>query len=108
MVDRDLVEKIERGLQPDPLLREGRSSRVWVWSVAAVLLAAIIVTLMATTGGEQNTVGVKPPMNAPPTTTGQRATPPQLAQPTGRTTSDLPRFGENARAIRQDETPAKP
>lgn len=50
MSERDEAENspLETEGQPDPLLREGRSPTVWVWIVAAAIVAAIVVTFVAT------------------------------------------------------------
>ncbi len=84
----------ERELQPDPLLKEGRSSRAWAWIVGIAILAAIVVTFFAV-GRSNNTqqAAVPPGQHATRFTTGASNKPPHTAQPAGRQSSSAPKQG---------------
>jgi hypothetical protein len=90
---RDQIEP----MQPDPVMREGRSGSGWVWIVSGVILVAIIVTFFAVNANHQ-TAQNQPKAN-PPITTGAGSGAPQPAQPTGRNTSAAPPSG-NQKTVR--------
>ncbi len=77
----------ERELQPDPLLKEGRSRRAWVWTVGIAILAAIVVTLLATSYNYGNNQQVSR------FTTGASNEPPRTPVPAGRQSSSSPKEG---------------
>lgn len=64
-------ERSGHGLQLDPLTREGGRSNAGIWGVALVLLAAIVVAVVATSGHDRSTAPVRPAPGGPPATTGQ-------------------------------------
>jgi hypothetical protein len=79
-------------IQPDPMLHEGRSSRLWVWTIGAVIVLAIVGTFFAGNSHQQSA------QNRPdraPVTTGSGSTPPQSAEPAGRGTSKAPLTGKS-------------
>lgn len=45
--EAEQVKENETELQPDPLMKEGRASRAWVWIVGIFILAVIIVYFIA-------------------------------------------------------------
>jgi hypothetical protein len=87
---RDQIEP----MQPDPMMREGRSGNGWVWIVSGAILVAIIVTFFAV-NANHDTAQNKPNAN-PPITTGAGSRMPQPAQPTGRNTSNAPPSGNQS------------
>ena len=84
MSERDPKKDVmETRAQPDPFVREGPSPAAWVWIVAAVIIAAIAVTIIVTNRNPQ-TAQNQAAHNAPlPTGPSSKATQPAL--PAGRT-----------------------
>ena len=74
----------ERKLQPDPLLREGRISRAWVWTIGLLVLAVILVTFFAVGSPNGQQAGTQPGQHASLFTTGAGDKPPDTALPAGR------------------------
>jgi hypothetical protein len=95
----DPVRENERALQPDPMLREGRSSRAWTWLVAFAILAVLVVTFLATTGGEQ-TAKAPGSDQAPPVTTGSAVDQQAPGLPGGRGTAAAPPTSQNTQRVR--------
>jgi hypothetical protein len=93
MARRDPKKQYDReagtgmGLQPDPLLHEGRSSRLWIGTAIVVVAGVIVVTFFAI-GGDHQKVAQQQPQHGPPITTGSGS--PQPALPPGRTNADVP------------------
>ena len=84
----------ERELQPDPLLKEGRSSKAWAWIVGIVILAAIVVTFFAVSSNNNTQQAAVPPnQHATRFTTGASNKPPHTAVPAGRKSSSAPKEG---------------
>lgn len=82
----------ERELQPDPLLKEGRSSNAWAWTVGIAVLAIIVVAFYAV--GRPNSQQAANPMHhASRFTTGASNKPPHTAVPAGRQSSHVPKKG---------------
>jgi hypothetical protein len=95
----DPIRENERELQPDPMLREGRSSRAWIWVVGIAIVAVLAVTFLATTGGEQ-TARAPGLDQAPPVTTGSAVQQEAPGLPGGRGTSAVPPTGQNTETVR--------
>lgn len=84
----------ERELQPDPLMKEGRSSKAWVWTVGIAILAIVIVYFFAVGYNGNRTAENGNPPHATRFTTGASNTPPRTAEPAGRTGSHSPKEGD--------------
>ena len=84
MPERDPKKDVmETRAQPDPFVREGRSSTAWIFIVTAIAIAAIAVTLVVTTHNPQ-TAQNQAAHNTPlPNGPSAKATQPAL--PAGRT-----------------------
>lgn len=96
----DPLRDRENDLQPDPMLREGRSSGAWMWVIGVAIVAVLVVFFVATTGDRQTAQGPGAD-RAPPVTTGsgaERQQPPDL--PGGRGTSSAPPAGQNTETVR--------
>jgi len=76
---------METRAQPDPFVREGRSSGAWVWVIVAVVVAAVAVTFVVTNKNPQTAQNQAAPNT--PLPTGASSKPPHTALPTGRTGS---------------------
>jgi hypothetical protein len=84
----------ERELQPDPLLKEGRSSTAWVWIIGTAMLVAIVVTFFAVDRNNGQQATTPPSQHASRFTTGASNKPPHTALPAGRTRSSSPKEGD--------------
>jgi hypothetical protein len=96
--NRDKPDNFETTLQPDPMLRTGRASSIWVWTVAGAIMIILIFTFIGLNSRNSNllpnalssTVSRLLPLSA--------SQPAPLAPPAGRTTSLAPRADENTGA----------
>jgi hypothetical protein len=94
--DRNKPDNFETTLQPDPMLRTGRASRVWLGTAAVAIAIILIVTFFGLFTSNRNTpqhetsstVSELPPPSG-------ALKPAQAAPPTGGTTSLAPRADEN-------------
>jgi hypothetical protein len=75
----------EAGPQPDPMLRPGRIKPIWIWTIGAVCVVAVVLLLIAISPPVPN-IAEQSPRGLP---TGTSAAP-QSTMPAGRTTSDAP------------------
>jgi hypothetical protein len=79
--------------QPDPMLRRGRASHVWIWAVAVIVVAVVgVLFAVMNTDNRPEAQNRTAPYQGPPVTTGS-STPPQPAQPSGRNDSSVPLTG---------------
>ena len=86
MAERDPKnDALETRAQPDPFVREGRSSGAWVWVIVAVVVAAVAVTFVVTNQNPQSAQNAA--AHNAPLPTGARSKPPHTALPAGRTGS---------------------
>ena len=83
----------ENELQPDPMLKQGRSSKVWVWTIGIAILAAVAITFLAVTDNDNQQTATPPGQHPGAITTGS-SEPPTPALPAGRTSSSAPKRGE--------------
>lgn len=82
-------------LQPDPMLREGRAPRAWIWVVAAFIVVAVGLLLFVTnTNDRPEAQNRAAPSSSPPLTTGSSTQP---ADAGGRSTADAPPVGNSTR-----------
>lgn len=89
--DRDPKMENERELQPDPLMKEGRASQAWTWTVGFAILVIALVTFFAISGSNN---GPQTAQHASRFTTGASNSPPRTALPAGRTDSHAPKEGD--------------
>jgi hypothetical protein len=83
----------ERELQPDPLMKEGRSSKAWFWVVGIIILAAIVVTFIAIDRNNSQSHGVQQNAGNANYVAGASNKPPPVTVPAGRGTSNSPKEG---------------
>lgn len=81
----------EREFQPDPFLKEGRSTSAWAWTVGFIILAVAIVTFFAMNSGNS---GMQMAQHDSRVTTGASNKPPETALPAGRSGSRSPKQGD--------------
>jgi len=74
----------------------GRSSKIWIWTVLAAVVAAVIVTFIAIGGGDRY-AAQKQHTQGPPVTTGSGSAPPHTALPAGRTSAHEPLSGNSSK-----------
>ena len=84
---RDPKRENEREIQPDPLLKEGRRSTTWIWSIGFVMLAAIVVTFFAVGRSSDRQAATPSDQHTSHFTTGARDTPTHTALTTGSTST---------------------
>jgi cell division protein FtsN len=100
MASRDPKKEYEReagiriGLQPDPMLHEGRSSRLWVGTVFVVIVAALIVSFIAVSGAYHNAAQTQATHRSS-VTTGAGPTPSTAAAPPSHNNSNRPLKGHS-------------
>lgn len=74
----------ERELQPDPLMKEGRSSKAWFWVVGIIILAAVVITFIGIDRNNSQTHGVQQNAANPSYVAGSSNKPPPVSAPSGR------------------------
>jgi hypothetical protein len=84
----------EREYQPDPLLKEGRRNRTWVWTVGAVMLATIIGTLFAVGHRSKQQAATPPGQHATRLTSSSSNKSSHIALPAGPQNSSSPKEGD--------------
>ena len=85
-----MADRRSEQVQPDPMLREGRSGAGWRWVIVAVIALALVVTFFAISSRHQ----VAEKHHATPITTGASDKPPATALPAGRGNAHAARTGE--------------
>jgi hypothetical protein len=103
MAERDPKrDPFEGELQPDPMLQEGRSNTIWMWTVGIVAVVVLALVFFSTTRSDKE--AALAPGNDPAavgtgtgsgTTTGSGGMTPQTGLPGGRGTSDVPPTGQS-------------
>jgi len=79
------------------MLRTGRASKVWVWTVAGAIVTILIVTLVGLFSSSPNTLQNEASSTVnEPSPPSVASKPAQAAPPTDRTTSLAPRADENS------------
>ncbi len=92
--DNVKVRENETELQPDPLMKEGRASSAWVWTIGIAVIAVIVIFFFAVGRNNNHTTSVANQQHATRFTTGASDKPPHTAVPAGRQSSNAPKEGD--------------
>jgi hypothetical protein len=93
--DRNKPDNFETTLQPDPMLRTGRASKIWVGTAVCAVAIILMVTFFSLFTSNRNTSQNETSSAVSELPPPSDALKPEAASPTSRTTSLAPRADEN-------------